>query len=126
MRRRDEAGETLVEILISVVIMGLVTGAIFATYATAASGSKSQRTFVAADAALRDAAELTKSAVKTQCGNGGTSYTVDFSALATNGITPPASITNNLCPGPTTVTPVTFTVTWPGQTQSLTIDVRSP
>lgn len=126
MRHREEFGETLVEILIAIVIIGMVVGAIFATYATAATSSKSQRDLVTADTVLRSAAELTKSSVRSQCTSGPSTYSVDFSGLASGSVTPPPKISNSQCPSPSAVRLVTLTATWPGHTQSLEIDVRAP
>ena len=125
MRRRDEGGETLVELLIAIVIMGLVVGAVFATYATAATAAKSQRDFVTADAELRDYAEALQTAAKS-CTPGAplvpaapaTPY--PYSDLSTT----PA---NPTCPPVTAVLPITISVTPPGTpAQKLTTYVRTP
>src|SRR5690242_12052692 len=65
--RRSEAGETLLEIVIALVVIGLVIGAFFATYSTAASSTTTQRNSAQSDAILRNAAEATKNAVRDQC-----------------------------------------------------------
>jgi len=134
LRRRDQAGETLVEILIAVVIIGLVMGTIFATYATAATSSKSHRDLVNADVTLRNSAELTEAAVRKDCTAPGATYSVDYSSSVPQGsnITPPANVTGEPCP-PTTGTPAAqvpakaliATMTG-GHTESLTIYVRTP
>ena len=107
LRRRGEAGETLVEILITVVIMGLVVGAIFATYSAAATTSKSQRDFVTADAELRDYAEALHAATQ-NCTPG------DALTLAPP-VTPyPYAVaTDNppKCPAATAVEPIEISVT---------------
>ena len=64
VRVRDETGDTLLEIILAIVIIGLVVGAFFATYATQGSGSTAHRTLVTADGVLRGYAEATKSAVR--------------------------------------------------------------
>jgi len=125
LRRRDEAGETLVEILIAVVIMGLVMGAIFATYATASTGSKSERDLVTADSVLRNYAEAAMQAVRTTCKSGGTTFAVSYTPPAGYTVSaPPAELT---CPPVTSVQQVDITVTLPSTaTRTLNIDVRTP
>ncbi|MET1003368.1 MAG: hypothetical protein ABWZ15_16285, partial [Acidimicrobiia bacterium] len=73
---RDETGDTLLEIILAIVIIGLEVGAIFATYATQGSGSTAHRTLVTADGVLRGYAEATKSAVRAQCTGGASQYSV--------------------------------------------------
>jgi hypothetical protein len=128
LRVRDENGDTLLEIVLAVVIMGLVVGAFFATYATQGSGSTAHRTLVTADGVLRGYAEATKSAVRAQCTGGATQYSV-------TSYTPPSGysvnpITNAPCPPAATTTtwpPIELTVTMPNnQPRSLTLVVRSP
>jgi prepilin-type N-terminal cleavage/methylation domain-containing protein len=132
---RSEAGDTLLEILVAIVIIGLVVGAYFATYSTQGSGSTAHRILGTADGVLRSYAEATKSAVRAQCASSGASnYTVSY--------TPPTGYTVNAlngqpCPPRSTPgttfapgqpwAPVTLTVTMPNsQTRSLSLVVRSP
>lgn len=129
-RDRNEVGESLVEILIALVIIGIVVSALYASFATASTASKSHRDLVTADAVLRNSAEATKSAVRTSCSNGGTTYSVSYSAPA--GFTAPASVANQSCPPksvaePSVLSPLTLTVTMPNGTQkTLSIVVRTP
>src|SRR5439155_12429460 len=85
MRERDEAGMSLVEIVIAIVILGAVVSALLAALATAAISSKSHRDLVTADAVLRDYAESTKSAVRASCTSAGATYSVTY--LPPNGFT---------------------------------------
>jgi type II secretory pathway pseudopilin PulG len=130
-RERNETGDTLVEILISLVIIGLVVGAYFATITTTTTAASSHRDLVTADAVLRDSAELTKSKVRHDCSTQST-YDVDYSGLGNTNVSPPASVFNQPCP-PTKdsiaaqVPVVNLTVTLPhGRTKSLDIMVRTP
>jgi type II secretory pathway pseudopilin PulG len=125
--RRNEAGDSLIEILVSLVMIGLLVGALLSAYATAARGSNSERDFVTADAVLRDYAERTKAAVRTSCPNAAT-YTVTYPA-------PPRFVTLSPLPGSpqpcpsstTTVQQVHLTVAMPHVgPQSLDIIVRTP
>jgi len=127
--RHDESGDTLLEIVIALVLIGLVFSAFFATYATQGSGSTAHRTLVTADGVLRAYAEATKSAIREQCAAGGATQ---FSVTS---YTPPSGFTvnalnNQTCP-PRAATsawsPLTLTVTAPNaQTRSLSLVVRSP
>ncbi len=56
-RRRSEAGDTLVEILIALAIMGIAATAILLAFTTAISGSGDHRSEVTLDSMLRAASE---------------------------------------------------------------------
>ena len=128
-RRHDESGDTLLELVIALVVIGLVVGAFFATYTTQGSGSTAHRTLVTADGVLRAYAEATKSAVREQCAaSGATQFSV-------TSYTPPSGFTvtalnNQACPPRASTSawpPLTLTTTMPnGQTRSLSLVVRSP
>jgi type II secretory pathway pseudopilin PulG len=122
LRRGNEGGETLVEILISIVIIGLVAGAIFATYATSATAAKSQRDFVTADAELRDYAESVQAAAQT-CTAGAV-----FNVPAPTTPYPATSNAPATCPDTSTVVRVDLTVTPTNRTppQTLTTYLRTP
>lgn len=125
MRHHDEAGMSLIEIVIAIVVLGGVVSALMSGLVTASTASKQQRDLVVADAVLRDYAEATKLAVETSCTGAGATFTVGYA--------PPDSrfTVNDLgtqtCPAVTATLPVTLTVTLPnGSTKSLAIDVRTP
>jgi hypothetical protein len=106
LHRVDERGETLLEIVIALVVMGLVVGAFFATYATQGSGSTTHRTLVSADAVLRGYAEATKSAVRDDCsGTPLTSFAVNYSSPDPDFQPIPLSPADSVCPEPGTPTP---------------------
>ena len=131
-RTRDERGDSLVEIVMSIVLIGLVVGAFFATFSTGATGSSAQRDLATADAVLRDYAESIKAAVADQttgCGaTNPTTFIVDY--------TPPAGFQVDSaprvdvaqpCPPKTDVRIETLTVTMPNKRQNtLEIGVRTP
>jgi hypothetical protein len=101
-RRYDESGETLLELVLALIVIALVVGSFFATYATQSSGSTAHRTLVTADGVLRSYAEATKLAAREQCGSGATHFSVAY--------TPPSgyevnSLGNQPCPLPATTTP---------------------
>ncbi len=120
--RRSEAGETLLEIVMAIVIIGLVVSAYFATFSTQASGSSLQRNLVTADGLLRSYAEATKSAVRANCATS-TTFTTTTPSLP-SGFS--ASANTNQCPATVSdVKQVDLTVRTPnGVTRALTIDVR--
>lgn len=124
--RHDESGETLVEILVAMIVIGIVVGALFATIATASTASKSQKDFVAADVALRSYGELTKEAVRAGCpGLAGKAFTVPYTAPP--GSTIVVTAIGLTCPSPTSVGKVDITAALPGgATKKLSVNVRTP
>ena len=136
-RRRDERGDTLIEIIIALVIIGGVVSAFFAAYGTSATASSAHRDLVTADSVLRGYAEATKDAVRT-CLKADTdppeyndSYTVAYEPPEGFSVSPPPG--SRSCPRPdgTSLEEATATefvaVTLPnGQERQLTIVVRTP
>jgi prepilin-type N-terminal cleavage/methylation domain-containing protein len=128
--QRSEHGETLVEILVALVIIGLVVTAYFATFSTSTTGSTAQRSLVTADAVLRTYAEKTKDAVRTQC-LGGSTFSVPYSPPGGFTVNPlsaqscPPSSTSSTASQPWS--PIVLTVTLPNAKQeSMSIVVRTP
>jgi prepilin-type N-terminal cleavage/methylation domain-containing protein len=146
VRAERERGETLVEILITIVVIGIVGSAAFFAISVGATNSKSQRDFVTADQLLRNSAEKTKDVVRNACSNGGTTYSVAFSTLpapdptqtwhqyyeVARNFTLPTDLVNQPCPATTgpmasQVPVVALSVTLPsGMQRSLSIVVRTP
>jgi type II secretory pathway pseudopilin PulG len=130
--RHDESGETLVEIVLALVCIGLVVSAYFATYWTSSTGSVTQRDLVTADAALRNYAESIKDAVRDTTAGCGQASPTTFTAAAPAlpggwSLQSSPSVVGQSCPARTTVLPVQLTVTLPShETRSMTIEVRSP
>jgi prepilin-type N-terminal cleavage/methylation domain-containing protein len=138
--RAHEEGDTLIEILISIVVLGIVASAAFLVISIGATTSKGQRDFVTADALLRNSAEATKAAVRKDCSTGG-SFSVAYSALpapdpaqtwlqyyqVTRDFILPADIANRTCPAPTEAPVIALSVTLPdGTLRPLSIAVRAP
>lgn len=133
----DEAGDTLLEIVLAIVIIGLVVSAFFATYSTQGSGSTAQRRLVTADNVLRNYAESIKSAVREQCASGST-YTVSYTSPDSDyALSPDPTTTTFTCPPTSTPgasyaagqpwQPLTLAVTVPGTSdRSMPLVVRSP
>jgi type II secretory pathway pseudopilin PulG len=130
IRHAEERGESLVEIVFTIVIIGLVSSALFAAFATGSTASNQTRNLTIVDTVLRNAAEATKTAVRASCIGNGTTYSVDYEAP--NGFTPPADVSGVACPprvGSTSVQAPTVTLTAAapnGATKTLKIAVRSP
>jgi prepilin-type N-terminal cleavage/methylation domain-containing protein len=128
--RYNDRGDTLIEILMAVVLIGVIFSAFVIALETNSTASTTHRNLVTADALLRDYAEGAKAAARTQCPTS-TTYTTTTTSLPTgfsvangNGFTG----TTGQCPtGPATVQEADFTVTLPGGTKrTLAIDVRTP
>jgi type II secretory pathway pseudopilin PulG len=124
MHRHDEAGTSLIEIVIALVVLGGVVASLMAALVTSSTASNTHRDLVTADTVLRDYAEATKQAVRSSCTADGATYDVSY--------TPPNRFTVNAltaqpCPSATTTQPVHLTVTLPsGTTKDLDIRVRTP
>src|SRR5580704_5144831 len=71
--RRSESGDTLIEVLLAVVILGIASVAILLAFATSISGSAEHRNLTTMDTVLRTAAEEAISQIQqassTQWGN---------------------------------------------------------
>ncbi|MDP9222734.1 MAG: hypothetical protein M3P18_02565 [Actinomycetota bacterium] len=125
MRFRGDAGESLIEIVVTIVVIGGAVTALLAALATAALSSATHRHLVTADTVMRSYAEATKIAVRRDCGSGLTSYSLSSYAA-------PAPYNASQTPQPqnclakTTVRRVTLTVTGPGAPTTMQIDVRTP
>jgi hypothetical protein len=131
MRRHNESGDSLVEIVMSIVLIGLVVGAFFATFSTGASSSSRHQDLVTADATLRDYAESIKAAVRDNT-NGcakavPTTFTASYTPPAGFSVASSPSVTGQACPPATAVQLEHLTVTFPdGHTQTMDIEVRTP
>jgi prepilin-type N-terminal cleavage/methylation domain-containing protein len=134
--QRSESGETLLEIIMALVIIGLIFSAYFFTFYNQGIGTTAQRNLVTADAVLRDYAEATKQAVRDKpcTGDPTVVFTVGYTPPALSGInviaTMPASSNppNLTCPSLNNVNEVDIDATLPNGTthEQMKIDVRTP
>jgi type II secretory pathway pseudopilin PulG len=124
MRARKDVGETLIEIVLTIVIVGLTIAALLSSLATVGNASNAQRRSVQTDVVMRNYAEATKAATQT-CVVGGT-YTVVYPAPLPTGFT--ISGAGSTCPTQVTVPQLlTLTVTGPfGPATTMQIKVNTP
>jgi type II secretory pathway pseudopilin PulG len=127
-RARADVGETLVEILLTIVIIGVSVTGLLSSLATVGNAGNAQRGGVQADTVLRSYAEAVKSAGQ-KC-IAGAPFTVTVVATPRFPVSPiPAG---TVCPGPTTtprpfLLPLTLTVTGPLLVHdSLQVVIRTP
>jgi prepilin-type N-terminal cleavage/methylation domain-containing protein len=120
--RYNDRGDTLIEIIIAVVLIGLIFSAFTTMIAMSSTGSATHRNLVTADALLRSSAEATKAAARAQC-NSANAGTGTFVASYPTSVTPSAL----KCPALNAVSQVDLTATLPNTpTRVLSIDVRAP
>jgi type II secretory pathway pseudopilin PulG len=110
MRARRDGGETLIEVLFTIVIISMTFTALFTGLATAGNASNLQRISVQADVVMRNYAEAIKSA--TQTCTAGTPYTLSSYPAPPSGYV--ASGATTTCPSPA------------GAVQRLTLSVAVP
>lgn len=118
-----DVGDTLLEILFAVVIIGLTVAALMSSLANAGNAANVQRNSVQVDLVMRNFAEATKSAVQ-NCVAGGT-YTVTYTPPA--GFAASATPAGNQCPTVSTPVVLQLNVTAPlGLRQAMQIRIRTP
>lgn len=127
MRARRDAGETLVEILLTVVITGLAITALISSLAVAGNAGNAQRSSVQTDVEMRNYAEATKAAVLQACTAPGATYTVGYTPPLPGFTVSTDDPTGGDCPDPNTPQLLTLHVTGPlGLNQEMDIKVRTP
>jgi type II secretory pathway pseudopilin PulG len=121
---RRDAGETLVEIVLTVVIIGVAVTALITGLASTATASNTNRSLVTADAIMRNLAEAVKDAAS-HCQAG--------DVLAVEPVATPAGFSTSIDPAspacPPAVTPSTLelSVVGPGDLQqTMQVVVRTP
>jgi type II secretory pathway pseudopilin PulG len=118
-----DAGETLVEIVMTVVIIGISVTALISGLATTATASTTNRTTVVADTVMRNFAEAIKHAAS-GCVEG---QPVDVEYTPPDGFAASVVPANPMCPDPTAIQPLTLTVDGPSDVhQTMQIMVRTP
>jgi len=123
-RPRQDTGETLVEVLLTVVIVGLTFTALISSLGMAGNAGNSQRQSVQADVVMRNYAEAAKAAVQT-CVVGGT-YTVAAAVPLPADPTLPVLTASLTVAGSPGVAGVAIPCPPLATTQVLTLQVRRP
>jgi type II secretory pathway pseudopilin PulG len=127
MRSRGDAGETLVEVMLTIVVIGLTLAGLLSGLATVSNAGTAQRNSVQSDVVLRNYAEAAKSASQ-RC-VAGAPYTVAYTPPTAYPVT--VTVVGdgavNLCPAVGTTTTLTLLVTGPrGFRSDMDIKLRSP
>ena len=125
MRARQDTGETLVEVLLTVVIVGLTVTSLLSSLGTTSKAGAAQRVGVQSDVVMRNYAEATKAAVQLQCVAAGGTYAIGY--VQPTGFS--VSGAGSACPSPnaTTLTPLQLKVVDPlGRQLTMSIKVRTP
>jgi type II secretory pathway pseudopilin PulG len=136
-RRRADRGETLIEIVMTIIVMSITVTALVSALASTTASASSHRDLVVADNAVRNAAELTKLQA-TSCATGGT-VTINYTwptkfthVVKVDGTTVLNSKNSTdsivlTCPAANTTSLVSFNVTIPsGLSDTTTVRVRTP
>jgi prepilin-type N-terminal cleavage/methylation domain-containing protein len=128
-RFEDQRGETLVEVLIAILLIGAISAAYFATATTQTRSSAFNRELVQADAVARSYAELAKALVRNGC-TPDSVLNVDTSTFPTgyNATAPTSGPGARLCPHSATQPQVIdLTVTTPSNAAAhLSFEVLTP
>jgi Tfp pilus assembly protein PilV len=123
MRARGDIGETLIEVLLTVMIVGATVTALIASLGTVSNAGNAQRIGVRTDVVMRNYAEATKAAVQ-GCAEGAT-YAVAY--LPPAGFTVSASPVATTCPTVDAPQVLNLRVVGPsGLAQTMQIRVRTP
>jgi Tfp pilus assembly protein PilV len=124
--RRTQAGDSLIEIVIAVVVIGAVVSALLTAIVTNENGTTSHRELVTADNVLRNFAEKIKSDVRRDCSAAGIVWTSTYTqrtGYPTNAL----SNATRTCPALDSTQQIDLTVTTPGAVaKHLSIVVRTP
>jgi Tfp pilus assembly protein PilV len=120
---RKDIGESLIEVVMTIVIVGLTVTALISSLATAGNAGNVQRSSVQADVVMRGYAEATKAAAQ-GCAPG-TSYVVVYSSP---GYTFAAIPSGSICPSVAAPQKLTLVVTTTstGVQRKMYIRVASP
>jgi type II secretory pathway pseudopilin PulG len=123
-RARADVGETLVEILFTIVIIGLSITALLSSLAAAGNAGNAQRGSVQADTVLRNYAEAAKTAAQKCVADA--AFPIVYPAPVA--LFPVSTIpAGTKCPATTVLLPLTFTVSGPLLlSDSVVVVVRTP
>lgn len=124
MRDSTDRGDTLIEIIITIVIVAITITALISSLATTGAAGQVQRSSVLTDTVLRNYAEATKAGVRT-CTGAGNQYTTTYEPPT--GFVASATPPGGQCPDVDTTELLTLAVTGPsGVVETMQIVVRTP
>ena len=127
MAHRNQRGESLIEIIFAIIVIGLVVSAVVAAINTSENGSSAHRDLVKADNVLRNYAEAVKTAVRSTCTPSGGTWTATYPGTMPAGGFSVNTLAGQPCPNVTTTGAVTVRVTLPNSsTKSMSLVVRTP
>lgn len=126
MTYHDERGDSLIEIIIAIVVIGMVVSAITAAISTSENGSVAHRQLVTGDTVMRNYAEAVKTAVRTSCTSSGGTWTATYPPPLPPGYSVNA-LSGQTCPNVTATALVSLQVRLPNNTiKSMDVVVRTP
>lgn len=124
---RSEVGDSLIEILFAIVVIGLVVSGVVAAISTSENGSATHRQLVTGDTVMRNYAEAVKTAVRTSCTSSGATWTATYPPPGIPSGYSVNALSAQSCPGVTSTSPVALQVRQPnGVNKSMNIVVRTP
>jgi type II secretory pathway pseudopilin PulG len=125
LKLRDDAGESLIEVVMAMLVLGGAIAALLASVTTAVNSSRTHRNLVRTDTVMRNYAEAIKVAVRDGCdgGTSGGNYAVSYSAPDFSFAT---SDPTNACPAAGAPIELVLSVSGPAGTKSMQIVVRRP
>ena len=127
MQRRNQAGDSLIEIIFAIVVIGLVVSGITAAISTSENGSSAHRELVTADTVMRNYAEAVKTAVRSTCTAAGGTWTATYPGTLPTGGYSVNTLSGQVCPSVTATGTVTVQVTLPNSTtKAMSLVVRTP
>jgi type II secretory pathway pseudopilin PulG len=126
MRTGRDAGDTLIEILCTIMIIGLTVGALLASLGAVGKAGNAQRNSVRADSVLRSYAEATKAGAQSCVQTlPAATYSVVYAPPA--GYVTTVTPTGNVCPVSTSPRRLTLRVSGPlGLQATMQIKVGAP
>lgn len=126
-RARSSSGESLIEIIVAIVVIGLVVSGITAAISTSENGSTAHRQLVTGDAVMRNYAEAVKTAVRTSCTSSGATWSATYPSPGVPSGYSVNALSGQTCPSVTATATVPVQVQLPnGTAKSMYIVVRTP
>ncbi len=127
MERRNQRGESLIEIIFAIIVIGLVVSAVVAAINTSENGSTAHRQLVTGDTVMRNYAEAVKTAVVSSCTSSVATWTATYPSPGIPSGYSVNALSGQACPSVTATATVPVQVQLPnGTAKSMNIVVRTP